>query len=542
VKPSIHQFPVIDLFAGPGGLSEGFASYADDQERKRFRIALSIEMERAAHGTLELRSFFRHLPDSEARADYYLYLKGNLSREELFAKYAEAATAARTDTWRFQLGRQPNKVEERIRSTLGERPRPWLLIGGPPCAAYSLAGRVHYRDGRRRWRKQSLYRHYLRVIATFAPSVFIMENVKGLLSSKLRSKSIFDQIIRDLTNPGEAIESDDAVHLSNGLNGRPFRRENGKARYSYRIFSFVRRSLVPSNDDFIIRAEDYGVPQRRHRVILLGVRSDLGELPGILAPNRESVSAADVLDSLPSLRSRLSDGSDSLENWLDALGEGAVKGVFDNADLGTLRKIRAALKNAENHRQTGARFLPGSFVPRKLSKELVARELRGVCNHESRSHMKEDLWRYLFASAYAEEHWSSPVLKNFPSDLLPDHRSVAEALKRSSGHFSDRFRVQLSSKPATTVTAHISKDGHYFIHYDPAQCRSLTVREAARLQTFPDDYFFEGSRTEQYTQVGNAVPPLLARQLAGIVCPLLDSAADDSRTPTQGREEESIRV
>jgi len=129
--------------------------------------------------------------------------------------------------------------------------------------------------------------------------------------------------------------------------------------------------------------------------------------------------------------------------------------------------------------------------------------------------MRSDLLRYLFSSSFAKIHERSPTLKDLPTALLPGHRNASGNLSETP--FVDRFRVQVANKPATTVTSHISKDGHYFIHYDPAQCRALTVREAARIQTFSDDYFFEGPRTEQYKQVGNAVPPYLAHQIADVV-------------------------
>ncbi len=134
--------------------------------------------------------------------------------------------------------------------------------------------------------------------------------------------------------------------------------------------------------------------------------------------------------------------------------------------------------------------------------------------------MIQDLKRYMFASLFTKTNDRFPRLCDYEQhskDLLPDHKSA------NTGKFADRFRVQLPNEPATTVTSHISKDGHYFIHYDPRQCRSLTAREAARIQTFPDNYFFEGNRTEQYQQVGNAVPPYLALQLAGVVAGVIQT-------------------
>jgi DNA (cytosine-5)-methyltransferase 1 len=130
--------------------------------------------------------------------------------------------------------------------------------------------------------------------------------------------------------------------------------------------------------------------------------------------------------------------------------------------------------------------------------------------------MRLDLARYLFASSFAKVQGRSPRLADFPASLIPAHRSAS-----GESGFLDRFKVQVASSPASTVTSHIAKDGHYYIHYDPSQVRSLTVREAARLQSFPDNYAFLGNRTQQYTQVGNAVPPYLARQIARVALDIM---------------------
>jgi DNA (cytosine-5)-methyltransferase 1 len=129
------------------------------------------------------------------------------------------------------------------------------------------------------------------------------------------------------------------------------------------------------------------------------------------------------------------------------------------------------------------------------------------CGSNQSLNMVPDLHRYMFASCFAATQKYATYLRKLPPRLLPDHVNVDE----ETISFKDRFRVQMGKHPSSIVVAHMKKDGHYYVHPDPGQCR-----KAARLQTFPDNYFFEGNRTEQYGQIGNAVPPLLAKQIGQI--------------------------
>jgi DNA (cytosine-5)-methyltransferase 1 len=516
---STHRaLPVIDLFAGPGGLGEGFSALRSDVGRPCFDLKLSIEKDGCAHKTLELRAFFRQFPPNQVPGKYYDVLRGTTSIDSLYARFPEQAAGAAAEAWHAELGVTHSRdVRGRIEKALGDA-KEWVLIGGPPCQAYSVVGRSRNKgiEGYRpdRDQRQYLYTEYLDIIANHWPAIFVLENVKGLLSAKLRGHRMFELIHEDLSSPARATG----------------RRSNGRS-HNYTIFSLdPRGSLFEDLDvgDFIVQAERHGVPQARHRLILLGIRDDLGApnlSPAYRLPTVDEVPVRKVLDRLPALRSGLSAGADDREAWLDAIRDArerrwlkstATIAGSDVQDLisDTIRKI-----SVPRHGR-GAEFISGDFETAYRPDWFTDGKLEGVCNHSTREHMRRDLHRYLYAACFAECRGHSPTLRDFPSDLLPEHSNVHLALN-SHGYFADRFRVQLRQRFATTITSHISKDGHGFIHPDPRQCRSLTVREAARLQTFPDNYLFCGPRTQQYVQVGNAVPPLLAHGIARVVWTLL---------------------
>jgi DNA (cytosine-5)-methyltransferase 1 len=235
---------------------------------------------------------------------------------------------------------------------------------------------------------------------------------------------------------------------------------------------------------------------------------------------------------MPRLRSGISKEEDSEDAWHSAVLEAAREMSSIETSFAPEEQERFAAAAAVLHQQLlGINRVPGrdggepgisDECPEGLRSWLVDRRLRRLSNSDTRGHMRRDLARYMFAALFAQVCGRTPKAREYPQQLAPKHKNW------STGKFADRFRVQVWDKPAKTVTCHISKDGHYFIHPDPSQCRSLTVREAARLQTFPDNYFFMGERTDQYVQVGNAVPPYLARQIAQLLFGILSSVEDTS--------------
>ena len=529
------RVPVVDLFSGPGGLAEGFASFKDPRGRPRFNVVLSVEMEPTAHRTLLLRGFLRKFP-SGFPAEYYDFLNGRVSREPDWAGlYPSEWQEACDETRCLTLGTSEassfvRQRIARIRALHGGRT---VLLGGPPCQSYSVAGRAR-NAGNALYdpandKRQSLYLEYAEVLRQLQPAVAVMENVRGMLSASHGGRPIFSDVMDSLANAGGTDR---------------YRLHSLAAPHAGRSW---KDGLSPG--DFLVRAEEHGIPQRRHRVFVVCIRRDIAatlrsdHLP-TLDQDESTASVHDIIGAMPKLRSRLSwDDDDS--SWQQALKKAHALALRHMPSMASEseQKFRLALDRALA--STSGAALPFREVqgdtgfpdtcPSALRDWIIDPNLARLPNNETRGHIDEDLARYLYAAAYAFASGRSPRARDFPRELAARHRSW------NTGNFADRFRVQLPDQPSTTITSHISKDGHYFIHPDPAQCRSLTVREAARLQTFPDNYFFHGSRTQQYVQVGNAVPPYLARQIAREVNKVLDHRDFTVDQDLAGRSENTVR-
>lgn len=496
-----------------------------------------------AHETLRLRAAHRELTRNAATTpevwELWDSLVENTPWSNLFSTLIscdnplirDACKHADLEAHKLELGpANRSEVSGEIRKRLkpyflnGKLPTNTVLIGGPPCQAYSVVGRsrnkaeegyVAEKDNR-----HFLYKEYLHVIAEFQPAVFVMENVKGILSSKIDDARIFQRIMTDLKRPGVA----DGSNLPLEYILVPL------------ASSDANLAKEPHPADFILKAEEFGIPQARHRVIILGIRKDvhqkLGKFQGLKTALPPSVQH--TLSDLPSLRPEISKRGKGL-TWLAALSLPVFDWAVRELKLhGSASRTKIAELMEKCREDLLARqHDPGPGTDRtRLPKSERRKKLRAtpewyrdrnttlLTNHESRSHMPSDLVRYMFVSAFGKIMGESPQLVDFPRCLLPNHKNI-DLKNVGNSIFKDRFRVQVGRRHSMTITSHIAKDGHAFIHYKPKQCRSLSVREAARLQTFPDTYVFLGNRTSQYTQVGNAVPPKLANQIAEVVAKVL---------------------
>jgi DNA (cytosine-5)-methyltransferase 1 len=392
----------IDLFAGAGGLSEGFV-------RAGFQGLAHLDMDKNACATLRTRLAYHHLKKHVFGRELYAhYLKAQQPREVLYA-------AMPTDDYDRVIEAEISwksltSIFEKVDILVGNK-RIDLILGGPPCQAYSLVGRARDPQGMKMDRRNFLYQYYGEFLRRYAPQYFVFENVTGLLSAG--QKSYFEEL---------------------------------RSMFTYCGYKLDWR---------VLNAADYGVVQQRKRVFLVGKRDTNAfnfEWP---VPTRHRFEILqDLFADLPPLQA----------------GEEPI-------------------------------YQPYKTTPTPY---LVESGIRGnmdiVSQHQARPNRPEDLAIYRLV---AEQH-------GLKYDQLPDHLRS----HRNHSTFLDRFKVVNPIGLSHTIVAHLSKDGHHFIHPDPAQNRSITVREAARIQSFPDDYFFEGGRTAAFKQIGNAVPPLLAEALA----------------------------
>jgi len=417
------KYVVLDMFAGAGGLTEGFA-------RKNFNIISHIEMDHYAANTLQIRILYHALKRKNREKLYYQYYEGHITRDEFIEECRSLGLSDIGIINREISGKTEPQIINEIRNRMKNSNVSDIdvIIGGPPCQAYSHIGRGRDPKKMRDDPRNHLYLHYLKFIQEFEPQLFVFENVKGMLSARN------GEIVKDFF---------DRLH---GL--------------GYSTDSNLK----------LVNSKDFGVLQDRERIIFIGWKQDqeceYPEFPKIATQS----SVWNLLNDLPILEPNT--GTDG----------------------------------------------PQRYRAGRPSKYLRLTDIRNgekaVRNHAARFHNERDREIYRLTI----KKWNNEKMRikyyELPEDLKT-HKN------RSS--FLDRFKVVDGEGLSHTVTAHASHDGHHFIHPDLQQARSLTVRELARIQSFPDNFLFEGSRGAQYTQIGNAVPPLMAEGIATEIVHMLDN-------------------
>ncbi|RYZ41303.1 MAG: DNA cytosine methyltransferase [Sphingobacteriales bacterium] len=409
----------IDLFAGAGGLSEGFI-------RAGYTPIAHVEMDAAACYTLRTRAAYHYLKEKGRQDIYNAYLRGEIEkRSEL---YTHVSKDVLDSVINRPIGPDSNK---KIHEEIGKQKRLLgvsdidLIIGGPPCQAYSLVGRARSANGMEGDPRNFLYKEYAGYLEVYTPKYFVFENVMGLFSA----------------SKGQYLEN--------------MRRLFDRKGYNIELFR--------------VEANNFGVLQNRKRVIIIGWRKDLTPvIPDLAAIRNEAdCTVKEIFADLPQIQA----------------GDG-----IDRSGTYTTPK-------------------PGRY----LKEASIRNGINILTQHVSRPHTEQDKAIYKMAVKKWEKDNERLNYNELP-DKLKTHKN------RHS--FFDRFKVVADNLPySQTVVAHIAKDGHYYIHPDINQNRSISVREAARLQSFPDDYYFEGvkegsSRTAAFKQIGNAVPPLMAEVIA----------------------------
>ena len=402
----MRRLNYIDLFAGAGGLSEGFS-------KNDFNAVAHVEMNKAACDTLTTRSVYHYLEHTNNTVKYHKYLKGEINKAAFLKDiperilnsviHSEISDESISDIFQ-KIDRQPGSKKVDI------------IIGGPPCQAYSIVGRARDPDNMTKDPRNFLYKSYIKFLEKYKPKMFVFENVPGILSAN--NGGHFKNILEAIKSSGYDVD--------------------------YKI----------------LNAKDFGVLQDRKRVILIGwLKKYKFNYPNFEPSTNNYTVLKDLFSDLPKLRN----------------GTGS---------LGIVKYSKPINEYLEKHKLRNC--------------------IEFTTQHICRPNNDNDLEIYRIAV----DQWKDGKRLNYatlPANLIK-HKNTTS--------FTNRFQVVNGAGISHTVVAHIAADGHYYIHPDLKQNRSISVREAARLQSFPDDFYFEGGRTAAYRQIGNAVPPLLAKAVA----------------------------